>query len=50
MVLPRLLTRLHVVIAVVLDHRDERLLLDPVEVFVQAIEQDVEELLRVLLL
>ena len=49
-VFPRFLTRLNVIVPVVLNHSHERLLLDPIKVFVEAIEQDIEELLGILLL
>ena len=49
MVLPRLSARLYVVVALRLEDRDERLVLDSVQVFVETVEKDVEELLRILL-
>ena len=37
MILPRFLTRLHIVVAVILNHRHEGLLLDAIKVLVQAV-------------
>ena len=45
MVLPRLLACLDIIIAVVLAHGHQRLLFDAIQVFVETIEQDVQELL-----
>ena len=49
MVLPRLSARFHVVVALRLQDGDQRLDPDSVQVFVEAVEEDVEELLRILL-
>ena len=50
MVLPRFSACFYVVVALGLQDGHERLVPDSVQVFVEAVEEDVEELLRILLL
>ena len=49
-IFPALSTRLEVIVTLRFKNGNERLFLDSIQVFVQTVKQDVEQLLRVLLI